>query len=835
MTYNNAFKIGEHLDLFTPTKTKGKYICPICGGDDLSIAKDGEKYNCYNSNGECNKEICKWVYERKGLSTHKAKKKEIKTYSPPKDPIILATTKDYKSPVTQIIAEYETEASRKQYTIWLNYPGGNRVKRVVTTKTKDGKQKREKNFYGYEKGSDKAKITTIWEPYHLELFSQATGKWITGGEGEKSADETLHQGLISTCVLGSKATDYDHITRLCERIKEHGIKGIIYIADNDKQGLEKAIKMRDIVTSHGIPFIILPISYLFPEVPEHGDFAEYSKHTTLSPEAIKHNIELTVMANLEELLNIGNSIVTTDKKDNLNKTYNNPHGVGENDFPTIIHQFIDECSKPIYTEAGYRGKIAEFCSQYPVSPVILERAIKAKKEQDSQVNDIEELSPRVNDLLKIPRETLDLKKILGDYYGLAIEQEALNLPTNPMALFTILLAVLSGTIGTRLRVVLQDNPSYNQPCILRTAIVADSGKKKSPTTMAVVKALKDKNLEAYKQYKLEKSEYELNEQLPKDAQSKLPLPVLKRYLVQDSTIDGIYAVHEENPQGFLCYVDELSGYFERQNKFQKGDDIARDLELYDGGQIIKTRANKDSTLFLEKTAVSVTGGIQWSALEKILNSSQDSRGISARWLFWGGDLPKEYLPDTFEDSGLREIIRHFIDEVTGSDFPHTDLLVPTEVYKVFAKAQRKLVDLKDKLPNDTLRAKYSKGEGEILRVAGILQTWHYVMDTELKPESLTVITKEIMELAIEVVFYYLRQFEYVVTKCQDNVMDSRLVKILELVAKKPDGITASRLKDLDRGLKKLPTSELENLLLLLIENGDLIKIDTHIGLKVKMK
>ena len=831
MTYDKTFRIGEHLDLFTPTTTKGKYICPICGGDDFSISKDGQKYNCYNSGGECNKEIFKWVGERKGLSIHKAKKEEIKTYSPPKDPIVIATTVDYKSPVTEMIAEYENEASLKKYAMWLNYPGGNKVKRVLTTKRKDGREKREKNFYGYEKGNDKSKITTIWEPYHLELFSQATGKWILDLEGEKACDYALHKGLISTCILGSKATDIDHIIRLCERIKQYQIKGIIYITDNDKEGLDKAIKTREIVASQGIPFIILPITYLYPEVPEHGDFEEYSKHTKLSPEAIKTNIELTVGANLEELLNIDNSIVTIDLQGKLKTTYNNRHGIGENDFPTIMRQFIDEYSKPIYTEAGYRGKIAEFCSQYPVTPNSIENAIKAKKKLDHQVNDIEELSPRVNDLLKIPHETLNLKRILGDVYGDMIEQEAHNLPTNPMALFTILLPVIGGAIGTRRRVVLQDNPRYSQPCILRTAIVADSGKKKTPSTMTIIKALKDKNLEAYDRYQDELREYLENEQLPSDKQANLPVPTLTRYMVQDSTIDGLLLVHQENPKGFLCYVDELSGYFERQNKFYKGDDVARELELYNGGQIIKTRASKDNNIFLKKTAISVTGTIQWSALEKIFNNSQDSRGISARWLFWGGELPKEYLPDQFENTFLDEILRHVIDEITKLD--ESDLVVPTAVYPIFKNAQRKLIDIKDTLPTEQLRAKYSKGEGEILRIAGILHTWHYILNTGIV-DNPTVINEKIMKLAIEVVFYYLRQFEYVAIKCQNDFMDARLIKILELVAKKGE-VTASNIRMFIRDFKDTPATEIDELLLLLIENDKLVRIPTRRGVKVKIK
>jgi len=303
-------------------------------------------------------------------------------------------------------------------------------------------------------------------------------------------------------------------------------------------------------------------------------------------------------------------------------------------------------------------------------------------------------------------------------------------------------------------------------------------------------------------------------------------------MVKDSTIDGLLLAHQENPKGFLCFCDELSGYFERQNKFYSGDDVARELELYDGGQVIKTRANKDSNIFIEKTAISVTGTIQWSALEKIFNNGDDSRGISARWFFWGGELPKEYLPDHFVDSGLSELLGHVIDEITKLD--ETDLIVPSEVYPIFKNAQRKLIDIKETLPTEQLRAKYSKGEGAILRVAGILHTWHYILNTELAPPSPLIITEEIMKLAIEVVFYYLRQFEYVAIKCQKNFKDARLVKILELVAKKGE-VTASNIRMFIRDFKDTPATEIDELLLLLIENDKLVRIPTKRGVKVKIK
>ena len=302
MTQEHVFRIGDHTDLFTPTSTKGKYICPICGGNDFSIAPDGEKYNCYNSGGECNKDVFKWVGDQKGLFKGKTRQ-SFAVPSQPKEPITLATLVDTQSFVSSdLINHYRTELTLSDYEFWLNYPHGNKVKRVVTTTQKDGKRKREKSFYAYEKDNDKSKVTTVWDPYHVELFSQAKDKWILAHEGEKATDSAIEKGLISTCLLGSKATDKDFIKRLCERIKQYEIKGIIYISDNDKQGKDKANKLAYQVADNGVKILILPVNLLHKDIPDKGDFWEYSKLTNLSPTALKTNIELTVSNNLDNLL-----------------------------------------------------------------------------------------------------------------------------------------------------------------------------------------------------------------------------------------------------------------------------------------------------------------------------------------------------------------------------------------------------------------------------------------------------------------------------------------------------------------------------------------------------
>lgn len=45
----NSFVISDYLELLQPSeKEKGKYQCPVCLGHNLSIAKDGKRYKCFD-------------------------------------------------------------------------------------------------------------------------------------------------------------------------------------------------------------------------------------------------------------------------------------------------------------------------------------------------------------------------------------------------------------------------------------------------------------------------------------------------------------------------------------------------------------------------------------------------------------------------------------------------------------------------------------------------------------------------------------------------------------------------------------------------------------------
>jgi putative DNA primase/helicase len=43
-----AFSILDHIEKLEPSDHPGKYICPACGGNDLSINESNGAYNCFN-------------------------------------------------------------------------------------------------------------------------------------------------------------------------------------------------------------------------------------------------------------------------------------------------------------------------------------------------------------------------------------------------------------------------------------------------------------------------------------------------------------------------------------------------------------------------------------------------------------------------------------------------------------------------------------------------------------------------------------------------------------------------------------------------------------------
>lgn len=220
------------------------------------------------------------------------------------------------------ISEYDQEAvARKNlqpYTITLNYGKNHKIDRVIKIEKdkKTGTKIVKKDFYpSHYNGTKWSKVLgdrSEWQLYASEYLPCALYKWIFWHEGEKAADYVLSKGFISTCAVGSLARDEEYLKT---KIQELGLvhKGIIFVADNDKTGKDKAYKLWKIAYELGVPAIVLPIELLYPQAKKGDDFVEFvqSLPEDLPNEDIKDIIENVIADHRNELRNIIKEIITT--------------------------------------------------------------------------------------------------------------------------------------------------------------------------------------------------------------------------------------------------------------------------------------------------------------------------------------------------------------------------------------------------------------------------------------------------------------------------------------------------------------------------------------------
>lgn len=138
-------------------------------------------------------------------------------------------------------------------------------------------------------------------------------------------------------------------------------------------------------------------------------------------------------------------------------------------------------------------------------------------------------------------------------------------------------------------------------------------------------------------------------------------PVRRRYLVNDSTVEKLGALLNENPNGLLVYRDELVGLLRNLDK--EGQEGARAfyLEAWDGGGRFTYDRIGRGTLDIVSATVSVIGGIQPGRLGEYLRGAvrggADDDGLMQRYqLAVWPDVSSEWINvDRWPDTPARQL------------------------------------------------------------------------------------------------------------------------------------------------------------------------------------
>ncbi|UIE38596.1 DUF3987 domain-containing protein [Leptodesmis sichuanensis] len=443
-------------------------------------------------------------------------------------------------------------------------------------------------------------------------------------------------------------------------------------------------------------------------------------------------------------------------------------------------------------------------------------------EVDVQTDQVE-ADRRLKDLIQTRRTQLDLNRYLEPWFAQVMLETANAMPTAPEFLFTTLLSAAASRVGTAAQVIIKPSAQYTQPMVFWSAIVANSGSMKTPAQRVILDPLVALEREAYEVYQFEMADYKaaVESQRSKKRddsgeESTPQLPIRKRYLTKDSTLETLQRIHAENPRGLLYYRDELAGVIKVRNQYRGGHgaDEEAELDQWVGSAVIVDRSEK--SICLPRSAISRTGAIQWEVLADLMGDHRDANGAWSRWLFCAADTPPRYLRllQEDQDTGLAEALTHLYQAL--EKVPQQDYLLSFEAKRLFEVWQHQLVDAQRSEDTLGLQLVYPKIESYTARLA----LWLHIVNAVLRQERpASVISGETMEKAIELAAYYLWQHRLIHTH---NSPDAGLAAIglkIQKFAERVGEVTASRLKSGIRALRKMATDQIRQLMKTLANTG----------------
>ena len=227
-----------------------------------------------------------------------------------------------------------------------------------------------------------------------------------------------------------------------------------------------------------------------------------------------------------------------------------------------------------------------------------------------------------------------------------VEEAAAAIVCPPEFIAVPLLVTLGAAIGTSRVVRLKGG--WTESAAVYAAIVALPGKKKTPALKAATKAAREKQGDYRQEYREAKEEHEAEaRQWEADKKSAAKegepapeppaKPVMKRTVVEDTTVEALAAVLEGNPRGVLVARDELSAFVRSldQYKNHKGTDRQFYLSAWSNSPVTVDRKNLEEPLFLLKPFVGVVGSIQPGVLSELTANRHglEGDGFLDRFLF----------------------------------------------------------------------------------------------------------------------------------------------------------------------------------------------------------
>lgn len=125
-----------------------------------------------------------------------------------------------------------------------------------------------------------------WPAWHeAEAIEHGSGKWIIEAEGEKCAGIVLAAGVVVITQPGH-AHKPEQIQQRYGRLQAAGVAGVVFLADNDDMGANRAEQARQAAAAIGMELMVLPALAVWPGLPKGGSIDDAPGKPAESVEAL---------------------------------------------------------------------------------------------------------------------------------------------------------------------------------------------------------------------------------------------------------------------------------------------------------------------------------------------------------------------------------------------------------------------------------------------------------------------------------------------------------------------------------------------------------------------
>lgn len=311
-----TFNILEHINKLTPAKEKGRYICPVCDGNNLTVSKDGA-YQCWNG---CD---CKDIREAIApfhidRTARLSPAKPIKRFkAKPKPAIPIPATESIQLAILSrpVIDSPlpEKQTDKEHGEVWVTtyqYSTSQWVKRIEWV---DGSKPKghNKTFQQWHRDASGKEICkkgfSPWRAYRIDealaaLVATENPAALLHVEGEKCVEIARAHGIAAATFQGSNWDSASLKRHFAQLKNKHPSAIAVLLKDNDTTGQDKAEAFEQAAEEAGVLSVVIDPVAIYPEIPDKGDIEEILA-TMEHPEFIKRleaGIHATLAARIEE-------------------------------------------------------------------------------------------------------------------------------------------------------------------------------------------------------------------------------------------------------------------------------------------------------------------------------------------------------------------------------------------------------------------------------------------------------------------------------------------------------------------------------------------------------